>query len=84
MQKKQGQQQGLRVTVYILSFSFVAKKEAAGSRLRGAEELPWYHSRIKRMLRLWLQLAGCVEDGGEVARWITGTEEGKSKVDHGH
>lgn len=59
----------------------MAKKEAAGSRLRGDEELPWYHSRIKRTLHLWLQLAGCVEDGGEVARWIMGTEGGKSKVE---
>lgn len=59
----------------------MAKKEEAGSHLGGAEELSWYHSRIKRMLHLWLQLAGCVEDGGEVARWITVTGGGKSRVE---
>lgn len=59
----------------------MGKKEEAGSHLDGAEELSWYHSRIKRMLHLWLQLAGCVEDGGEVARWILVTGGGKSRVE---
>lgn len=43
--------------------------------------MPWYHSKSKRMLYLWLQLAGCVEDGGKMAGWIMGTEEGRSKVE---
>lgn len=57
------------------------KKEKTASRLGDSEELPWYHSRTKRMLHLWLQLAGCVGDGGEEARWIMGTEGGKSKAE---
>lgn len=48
----------------------MAEKEKAGSHSGCAEELSGYHSRIKRRLHLWLQLAGYVEDGGEVARWI--------------
>lgn len=56
----------------------MAKKEKAGSHLGGAEELSWYRSRIKRMLHLWLQLAGCVEDGGQVARWVMALEEEKA------
>lgn len=59
----------------------MAKKEKAGSRLGGAEELSWNCYRMKRMLHLWLQLAGCVEDGGEVARWIVATGGGKSRVE---
>lgn len=34
-----------------------------------------------RMLHLWLQLAGCVEDGGEVARWIVASGGGKSRAE---
>lgn len=33
------------------------------------------------MFHLWLQLAECVEDGGKIARWIMGTEEGRSEVE---
>lgn len=40
-----------------------------------------YHSKTKRTFHFWLQLPGCVEDGGEIAIWIMGIKEGRSKVE---